>query len=145
MINFIQTNATSIIAFLTLLSNIIFVGVLVVMLIHAGTRARLSAFVHKYILELLFWAVASAVVGSLVYSQIVGFPPCDLCWWQRIFMYPQVIILFVAMRRKTNGVLAVRFSPVRRLAALAPRFSFCNIPTSLFLSCLSRFSLTLLR
>ena len=47
----------------------------------------------------------SAVVGSLVYSQIVGFPPCDLCWWQRIFMYPQVIILFMAMRRKNKGVI----------------------------------------
>ena len=105
MISFIQSNATPIIGFLTLLSNIIFVGVLVVMLIHAGTRARLSVFVHKYILELLFWAVLSAVVGSLIYSQIVGFPPCDLCWWQRIFMYPQVIILLVAMRRKDKGII----------------------------------------
>ena len=105
MISFIQTNATPIIAALTLLSNIIFVGVFFAMLIHADTRARLSAFVHKYILELLFWGVMSAVVGSLVYSNIIGFPPCDLCWYQRIFMYPQAIILFVAMRRKDKGII----------------------------------------
>jgi disulfide bond formation protein DsbB len=105
MVSFIQTNATPIIAFFTLLSNIIFVGVILAMLIHAGTRVKLHAFIHKYILELLFWGVMSAVVGSLIYSQIIGFPPCDLCWWERIFMYPQAIILFVAMRRKDKGVI----------------------------------------
>ena len=105
MTYFIQTNATPIIGFLTLLSNIIFVGVVLAMLIHAGTRAKLSSFVHKYILELLFWGVMSAVVGSLIYSQIIGFPPCDLCWWQRIFMYPQALILLVAMFRKEKGVI----------------------------------------
>lgn len=105
MINFIQTNATPIIAFLTLISNIIFVAVVVAMLAHSGTRARLSVFVHKYILELLFWSVLSAVVGSLIYSQIIGFPPCDLCWWQRVFMYPQAVILLVAMRRKDTSII----------------------------------------
>ena len=47
MIHLIQSNATPIIGFLTLLSNIIFVGVVLAMLIHAGTRARLSALVQQ--------------------------------------------------------------------------------------------------
>ena len=105
MFSFIQTNATPIVGFLTLLSNIIFVGVLAIIIVHAETRAKLYAFVHKYILELLFWAVLGAVVGSLVYANIIGFPPCDLCWYQRIFMYPQLIILFIAMRRKDKSVI----------------------------------------
>ncbi len=102
---FILANATPIIGFLTLLSNIIFVVVLVVILIHAETKAKLHTFVHKYILELLFWGVLSAVVGSLIYSDIVGFPPCDLCWWQRIFMYPQAIVLLVAMKKKDKTII----------------------------------------
>ena len=105
MIQFIQTNATNIIGFLTLLSNIIFVVVLLVIILHAGSRYKFYHFVHKYILELLFTAIMSAVVGSLVYSEIVGFPPCDLCWYQRIFLYPQAVIIFMAMRRKDKTVI----------------------------------------
>src|SRR5437868_3680329 len=100
MIALIQTYATPIIGFLTLLSNIIFVGVIVAIVTHSGSRTKFYNFVHKYILELLFWGIMSAVVGSLVYSQIIGFAPCELCWIQRICLYPQAIIVFMAMRRK---------------------------------------------
>ena len=105
MIQFIQTNATPIVGFLTLISNILFVGILVVIAVHSESRLKMFNFVHKYVLELLFWGVMAAVIGSLVYSNIIGFPPCDLCWYQRIFMYPQAIILFMAMRRKDKSVI----------------------------------------
>lgn len=105
MISFIQTNASSIVGFLTLLSNITFVGVLVIIGIHSETRAKMYSFVHKYILQLLFWGIMSAVVGSLVYSEIVGFPACDLCWYQRIFLYPQAVIVLMAMIRKDKTVI----------------------------------------
>ncbi|HBD25096.1 MAG TPA: disulfide bond formation protein B [Candidatus Zambryskibacteria bacterium] len=105
MIQFIQTNATPIVGFLTMLSNVIFVGVILVIVLHSGTRAKMYAFVHKYILELLFWGIMAAVVGSLVYSEIVGFPACDLCWYQRLFLYPQAIIVLLAMRRKDKTII----------------------------------------
>ncbi len=124
MTQFIQTNVTPIIGLLTLISNIIFVVVLAVILVHAVSRAKFYAFVHKYILELLFWGVMSAVVGSLVYSDIVGFPPCDLCWWQRVFMYPQAIILLVAMYRKDKTIIdyLVPLSVLGALVALYQSF-----------------------
>ena len=34
-----------------------------------------------------------ATAGSLFLSEVMGFIPCDLCWFQRIFMYPLVLIL----------------------------------------------------
>ena len=34
-----------------------------------------------------------AMCGSLYFSEILKFPPCVLCWYQRIFMYPQVAII----------------------------------------------------
>lgn len=37
-----------------------------------------------------------ATSGSLFYSEIAGYEPCKLCWFQRIFMYPQLILFFVA-------------------------------------------------
>jgi disulfide bond formation protein DsbB len=47
-------------------------------------------------------AAAVAVVcmaGSLYYSEVAGFPPCTLCWYQRIAMYPMAIILPIAAWR----------------------------------------------
>ncbi len=41
-----------------------------------------------------------ATLGSLYFSQVQKFEPCTLCWVQRIFMYPLVIILFVGIVRK---------------------------------------------
>jgi disulfide bond formation protein DsbB len=105
MTTFLQSNSTSLIAFFTFVSNIIFVLVVLVILVHADSRKHLYNFVHKYILELLFFGILSSVVGSLVYSDVVGFVPCDLCWWQRIFMYPQLIIVGMALYKKDKTVI----------------------------------------
>ncbi len=50
----------------------------------------------------LAWAVALvATVGSLIYSEVIHFVPCRLCWFQRIAMYPLSVILLVgAIRRE---------------------------------------------
>ena len=40
------------------------------------------------------WLVALlATVGSLFFSEVMGLPPCALCWYQRIAMYPLVLII----------------------------------------------------
>ncbi|WP_227396020.1 disulfide oxidoreductase [Jeotgalibacillus aurantiacus] len=44
------------------------------------------------------WLVSMiATFGSLYFSEIAGFIPCDLCWFQRIFMYPLTIILGIGV------------------------------------------------
>jgi disulfide bond formation protein DsbB len=46
----------------------------------------------------LAWVVATvSTLGSLFFSEIMMFPPCVMCWYQRIFMYPLVVILLVAL------------------------------------------------
>jgi disulfide bond formation protein DsbB len=37
-----------------------------------------------------------ATMGSLYFSEVANFSPCPLCWYQRILMYPLVVILGVA-------------------------------------------------
>jgi disulfide bond formation protein DsbB len=55
----------------------------------------------------LAWLVALvSLLGSLYYSEIVHYAPCSLCWYQRIAMYPLVIILAVAAWRRDRGVQA---------------------------------------
>ncbi|WLV25511.1 disulfide oxidoreductase [Aciduricibacillus chroicocephali] len=44
-------------------------------------------------LIMIIWAQALvAMLGSLFYSEIMGYTPCEMCWYQRILMYPLVII-----------------------------------------------------
>ncbi len=44
------------------------------------------------------WIIASvSTLGSLFFSEIMEFPPCALCWYQRIFMFPLVILLLVGL------------------------------------------------
>jgi disulfide bond formation protein DsbB len=46
----------------------------------------------------LCWLVASvAATGSLFFSYVMEFAPCVLCWYQRIFLFPLVIILAVGL------------------------------------------------
>ena len=42
-----------------------------------------------------FGVAGLAMVGSLVFSEGIGYQPCTLCWYQRIAMYPLVVILGV--------------------------------------------------
>lgn len=50
---------------------------------------------------LLIWVQALlATTGSLFYSEVMGYVPCELCWYQRILMYPLVVIYGVALFKK---------------------------------------------
>ncbi|HLR41991.1 MAG TPA: disulfide oxidoreductase [Pseudogracilibacillus sp.] len=50
---------------------------------------------------MLAWAMALiATLGSLFYSEFMGYVPCQLCWIQRIFMYPLVVIYGTALLRR---------------------------------------------
>ncbi len=50
------------------------------------------------------WFVAFlATAGSLYFSEVAGFEPCRLCWYQRIAMYPLVVVLAVAAARRERG------------------------------------------
>jgi disulfide bond formation protein DsbB len=54
---------------------------------------------------LLSWITAIiATLGSLYFSEVQHFIPCTLCWYQRIFMYPLVIILGTAVYRNDKEI-----------------------------------------
>ncbi|MGG1658822.1 disulfide oxidoreductase [Brevibacillus sp. NRS-1366] len=41
-----------------------------------------------------------ATAGSLFFSEVLKYIPCDLCWYQRILMYPLIILLGIASAKK---------------------------------------------
>ncbi len=117
----IEELATPVIAGTTLLSHVVFVVFLFVYTTQGTFKEGTHQFVKKYIDEIIFLISFAALAGSLVYSNIVGFPPCDLCWIQRIFMYPQTVIAGVSLWRKEK--LAVYYTlPLSVLGGLVALF-----------------------
>jgi disulfide bond formation protein DsbB len=52
------------------------------------------------------WLVASvATLGSLFFSEVMRLPPCSLCWYQRIFMFPLVVVSTVGLVWRDPGVV----------------------------------------
>jgi disulfide bond formation protein DsbB len=47
-----------------------------------------------------------ATLAALFYSDVLGIPPCPLCWWQRVFLFPQVVLFALALWRGTRVVAA---------------------------------------
>lgn len=91
-----------------------------------------------------------SVIISLVYSNILGFPPCVLCWYQRIFIYPQVIIFTLALVRnypkKLVGEVALSLTSIGLLFSLyhilITYTNFSPIVCDAAVSCTQRFVFT---
>jgi hypothetical protein len=77
-------------------------GIVVGVLALVGVRGPLDAIrnlLWGYELWGAFVVAAIATGGSLFYSQIAGFIPCEFCWFQRMMMYPlSVLTLLIAAR-----------------------------------------------
>lgn len=60
-------------------------------------------------LLLIAWGTSFiAMLGSLYFSEVMKYEPCELCWYQRILMYPLVLILGLAIIKK--DMAAARYS-----------------------------------
>ena len=61
---------------------------------------KFKNYIHHKGLSTAFLLSFAGVVGSLIYSEIIGLAPCELCFWQRIFLYPVSIITALALIHK---------------------------------------------
>ncbi len=61
---------------------------------------KLSELLEDYGGWLAFIVALIATAGSLYYSEVAGFIPCRLCWYQRILMYPLVAVTLVGALRR---------------------------------------------
>lgn len=63
---------------------------------HEGETTRDESGDRAWLLLVGCWLLAAgASLGSLFFSEIMELPPCTLCWYQRIFMFPLAIVLTV--------------------------------------------------
>src|SRR5690606_20062530 len=59
---------------------------------------------QKHGMKYALVAVSAALVGSLGFSEFYAYEPCKLCWVQRIFHYPQVILFALALKHNDARV-----------------------------------------
>ncbi len=65
---------------------------------------KLADLLTNNYLVLVFLITAGATFGSFALSEIFGFPPCKLCWYQRVFMFPQFVVAAIALFTNDNGI-----------------------------------------
>ena len=87
----------------TLLLQLDLLFVLIVYLIYPN--CWISKFVKKYALHFVSLLGFAAIFGSLIYSELLRFDPCELCWIQRILLYPSALIGLVAICLKDTKAL----------------------------------------
>lgn len=72
-------------------------------------------------LLLAAWLMALVgTVGSLFFSEVMNYPPCVLCWYQRIALYPLVLIIGIGIATADRRV--VKYALPLALAGLAVAF-----------------------
>jgi disulfide bond formation protein DsbB len=140
---------------MSLTSNITFVlavGSLLTLLVCVYLFAHGKKHQHQA-LWIAFIGATIATLGSLYYSEIAGFEPCRLCWYQRIFMYPLVLILGVSLWRKRDAsdyllalaipgaLIAAYHWGIQMMALATPGFS--DSCSALGASCISAEFMTL--
>jgi disulfide bond formation protein DsbB len=69
-------------------------------LIFAGREAGVARRFGRLGYPLALLIAVAGVAGSLFYSEVAGWQPCPLCWYQRIALYPVALILLVATFRR---------------------------------------------
>ena len=97
--------------YLAVFANFIFllVGLMNLSSIIFKFKCFCTKYIKDWILFLNLIIVFTATIGSLYYSEILQFAPCKLCWYQRIFMYPQVFLYWLAIILKDKNIIKYTF------------------------------------
>lgn len=95
------TTTNLIFSILTVIGQILAILLIAFLLAPHTFNQRVSRIVNRKIISLTFTVALIATLGSLFYSEVIGFEPCKLCWYQRILMYPQVVILGLSLKKES--------------------------------------------
>lgn len=99
----------------------------------------------SFFLILISWLIVIiSTLGSLFFSEVLLLPPCKLCWYQRLFMYP-LCLLFLPMMFENNvrnllysfpliflGFLTALYHNLLFFKILPRSWSFCSQGVSCF-------------
>ncbi len=101
-------------------------------------------FIKRNVLYGAFAMSLVSTLGSLFYSEILHLPPCVLCWYQRIVMYPLILIFGYAIYTKNRIVIwpAYVMIPIGWLIAVYHNLLYFNILPESAAPCIAGVSCT---
>lgn len=104
MIDFVY----SALATATLVTDALIFTLIVLYLLQRNGKEKLPLFTffQKNSVNLVFASTFIATLGSLFFSEVAKFAPCILCWYQRIFTYPQALIAYISIMRSESRFVA---------------------------------------
>ncbi len=79
--------------------------VALILLFFTEAKNKFLDFIDKYYLHLGFLVALLSSFFSLIYSEVINFAPCVLCWYQRVFLFPLVFIFGVAIWNKDRKIV----------------------------------------
>lgn len=65
---------------------------------------RISVWLNRNSLYIALLAAWIAMCGSLYFSEVRGYVPCVLCWYQRILMYPLTAVIAIGLLRRDGNL-----------------------------------------
>ena len=89
--------------FLALASHVALVIFFVGYWLRVPVILSLKDFLGRHMLGLALLVSLAGLGGSLFFSEVLGYEPCVLCWIGRIMLYPQILIIALAMYFKDRG------------------------------------------
>ena len=89
----------------TIIAQVFMILAVIYFFVPCKTKPKVCGFFSKNAVNFAFVVALISTVGSLFYSTYAGFVPCSLCWFQRIFMYPEVIILGLAILKNDKRIV----------------------------------------
>lgn len=94
-----------ILTFLTVAAQAIAAFLVISFFLPKKQKQKILKFFSKKAILFAFIISLTATLGSLFYSEVAGYTPCKLCWFQRIFMYPQPILFGLAIWKKDKSII----------------------------------------
>lgn len=99
---------------------------------------KIARFISQNFTSIVLIVSTIATVASLTLSDVLNIVPCKLCWYQRIFMYPVVVISFIALITNetvkkyvlTLSVIGIAISTYHILLQMFPNLLECNDETA---------------
>jgi disulfide bond formation protein DsbB len=74
-----------------------------------------NAFTFAYVA----WMISLvAMLGSLFFGEVMKLPPCTLCWYQRICLFPLPLLMAVAIVRRDTAELVAYAAPLAAVGAV---------------------------
>lgn len=95
---------TKVVATSTLAGNLFLLGLIILFFIRRSIVERALALIGRRAMLLGFLLAFLSTAGSLVYSEVMHFTPCVLCWIARLLMYPLVLVFGYGLFREGKHV-----------------------------------------